>query len=84
MDIFLNHLIQFYTYNATKLHHLTTHSTTCWPTKWRSHCDHRYVASLHPCIRSATLSRISSGTRRSVIYGLFQTCSKNVFVRSIL
>jgi len=32
----------------TNLHHLTTHSTTCWPTKWRSHCDHRYVTSLHP------------------------------------
>jgi len=22
---------------------LATHSTTCWPTKWRLHCDHRYV-----------------------------------------
>jgi len=29
--------------NAIILHHLTTHSTTCWPTKWRSYCDHRYV-----------------------------------------
>ena len=46
--IFLNQLIQFYSNNATNLHHLTTHSTTCWPTKWRSHCDHRYVTSLHP------------------------------------
>jgi len=47
----LNQLIQFYSNNATNLHHLTTHSTTCWrcwPTKWRSHCDHRYVTSLHP------------------------------------
>jgi len=33
--------------NAINLHHLTTHSTTCWPTKWRSHCDHGYVTSLH-------------------------------------
>jgi len=41
---------QFYSNNATSLHHLTTHSTTYWPTKWRSHCDHRYVASLHRCI----------------------------------
>ena len=47
-DIFLNQLIQFYSNNATNLHHLTTHSTTCWPTKWRSHCDHRYMTSLHP------------------------------------
>jgi len=39
----LNQLIQFYSYSATNLHHLTTHSMTCWPTKWRSHCDHRYV-----------------------------------------
>ena len=45
---FLNQLIQFYSNNATDLHHLTTHSTTCWPTKWQSHCDHRYVTSLHP------------------------------------
>jgi len=42
-DIFLNQLIQFYSNNVTKLHYLTTHSTMCWPTKWRSHCDHRYV-----------------------------------------
>jgi len=28
MDIFLNHLIQFYLNNAINLHHLTTHSTT--------------------------------------------------------
>ena len=27
-DIFLNHLIQFYSNNAINLHHLTTHSTT--------------------------------------------------------
>ena len=27
-DIFLNQLIQFYSNNATNLHHLTTHSTT--------------------------------------------------------
>ena len=47
-DIFLNRLIQFYVNNATNLHHLTTHSATCWPTKWRSHCDHRYVTSLYP------------------------------------
>jgi len=47
MDIFLNQLIQFYSNNATTLHHLTTHSTTCWPTKWRSHCGHSYVASLY-------------------------------------
>jgi len=42
MDIFLNQLIQFYSNNATNLHHLTTHSRTC-STKGRSHCDHRYV-----------------------------------------
>jgi len=41
MDIFLNQLIQFYSNNETNLHHLTTHGMTCWPTKWRSHCDHR-------------------------------------------
>ena len=40
-------MIQFDSNNATNLHHLTAHSTTCWPTKWRSHCDHRYVTSLH-------------------------------------
>jgi len=28
MDIFLNQLIQFYSHNATNLHHFTTHSTT--------------------------------------------------------
>jgi len=28
MDIFLNQLIQFYSNNATNLHHLTTHTTT--------------------------------------------------------
>jgi len=43
----LNQLIQFYSNNATNLHHLTTRSTTCWRTKWRSHCHHRYVTSLH-------------------------------------
>ena len=47
-NIFLNQLIQFYSNNAINLHQLTTHSTTCSPTKWRSHCDHRYVTSLHP------------------------------------
>jgi len=30
--IFLNQLIQFYSNNATNLHHLTIHSTTCCPT----------------------------------------------------
>ena len=48
MDIFSNQLIQFDSNNVTDLHHLTIHSTTCWPTKWRSHCDHKYVTSLHP------------------------------------
>jgi len=43
MNSFLNQLLQFYSTNATNLHHLTTHSTTCWLTKWRSHWDHRYV-----------------------------------------
>jgi len=32
MDIFLNQLIQFYSNNATNLHHLTSHSTPCCPT----------------------------------------------------
>jgi len=32
MDIFLNQLIQFYSTNATNLHHLTSHSTICCPT----------------------------------------------------
>ena len=40
-------LSEFYSNNATNLHHLTTHSTTCCPTKRRSHCDHIYVTSLH-------------------------------------
>jgi len=40
---FLNQLIQCYSNNATNIHHLTTHSTTCWPTKWWSHFDHRYM-----------------------------------------
>ena len=38
MDIFSNQLIQFYSNNATNLHHVTTHSTTCCPTKWKSWC----------------------------------------------
>jgi len=33
MDIFLHQLIQFYSNNATNLHHLTTHSTTMLPYK---------------------------------------------------
>jgi len=56
MDIFLNQLITFYSNNATNLHRLTTHSTTCWPTKWRSHCDHRYMTSLHPMYRCTCYS----------------------------
>jgi len=32
MDIFLNQLIQFYSNNATNLHHLTSHSTQCCST----------------------------------------------------
>jgi len=32
MDIFLNHLIQFHSFNATNLHlHLTSHSVPCCP-----------------------------------------------------
>jgi len=34
-------MIHFYFNNATNLHHLTTHSTTCCLTKSRSCCDHR-------------------------------------------
>ena len=34
-DIFLNELIQFYANNATDLHHLTSHSTSCCPTTQR-------------------------------------------------
>jgi len=26
----------------------------CWPTKWRSRCDHRYVTSLHPMYKFST------------------------------
>ena len=26
----------------------------CWPTEWRSYCDHRYVTSFHPIYISAT------------------------------
>jgi len=55
--IFLNQLTTFYSNNATNLHHLTTHSTTRWPTKWRSYCDHRYVTSLHPIYTLASLSK---------------------------
>jgi len=33
MDIFVNHLIQFYSNNATNLHHLTSHSTMVLPHK---------------------------------------------------
>jgi len=29
MDIFLNQLIQFYSNNATNLHHLTSHIAPC-------------------------------------------------------
>jgi len=53
MDIFLNQVIQFYSNNATNLHHLITHCTACYPTKWRSYCDHRcdvtspYVYRIH-------------------------------------
>ena len=33
-----------YSNSVTNLRHLTTHSTTvCWPTKWRSYCDARYI-----------------------------------------
>jgi len=32
MDSFLNHLIQFYSNNATDLHSLTSHSMLCCPT----------------------------------------------------
>jgi len=39
MDIFLNKLIQFYSNNATILHHLTSHSTTCAP----QHRDQRLL-----------------------------------------
>jgi len=47
--IFSNQLLQFYSNNATNLRHLTTHNRrTCWPTKWRSYCDHTYVRSFHP------------------------------------
>jgi len=48
MDIFLNQLTQFYSNNAINLRHLTTHITTCCPTKWSLCCDHRHVTSLHP------------------------------------
>jgi len=50
IDIFLNQLIEFYSNNATILHHSTTHIRRCCFTKWRSYCDHRYVTSLHACI----------------------------------
>jgi len=46
MDIFLNQLVQFYSNNATNIHHLATSMYSIWrccPTKWRSYCDHRYV-----------------------------------------
>jgi len=33
MDIFLKQLIQFYSSDATNLHHLTSHSTTVLPHK---------------------------------------------------
>jgi len=33
MDSFLNRLIQFYSNNATDIHHLTTHCTTVLPHK---------------------------------------------------
>ena len=56
---FLNQLIQFYSNNATNLHHLTTDSTTCWPTKCRSHCDHRYVTSLCPMYKTNNLHVVS-------------------------
>jgi len=59
MDIFLNQLIQFYSNNETKLHHLTTHSTTYWPTEWRLHCDHRYLTSLHPMYINVLLTLLT-------------------------
>jgi len=31
MDIFLNQVTQFYSNNATNLHHLPSHSTPCCP-----------------------------------------------------
>jgi len=32
--------------------HLTTHITTCWPTKWRSHCDHDMWRYFTLCIHT--------------------------------
>jgi len=48
----------------------------CWPTKWRSHCDHRYVTSLHvmysskprTCLRPA-LDQIPLRYRPTVLAG---------------
>ena len=66
--IFLNQLIQFYSNNATNFHHLTTHSTTCWPTKWRSHCDHRYVTSLRPMHCGQKVAHLHSAAAEHLFY----------------
>ena len=75
-DIFLNQLIQFYSNNATNLHHLSTHSTTCWPTKWRSHCDHIYVTSLQPMYKLYLLTYLLTYSLRWLIL-----CSHNFSVQ---
>jgi len=36
-------MIQFYLNNLTNLHQLTSHSTTSYPTTWRSYGDHRLL-----------------------------------------
>ena len=58
MDIFLNHLIQFYSSNATNLRHLTLHNTPCCHGTWRSYCGHRLLLRHFTlCSTTSTLTR---------------------------
>jgi len=67
-----------YSNNAKNIHHLTTHSMTFCPTTWRSHCDHRYVTSLHP------MYRLSSGVGLHISFEcvklVFEFCTQQVSV----
>ena len=65
--VFLNQLIQFYSNNATKLHHLTTHSTTVLPHKMAivlrpQMCDviSPYVYGIRRIFRSDHVSKACS------------------------
>jgi len=81
MNTLLNQMIKFCSNNATNHHHLTSHSTPCCPTTWRSNIVTRDYFTL--CIMDYSYSPYFEPRRPTRISFVLHTLEQCLFGASL-